>query len=519
MVHARAVLAAATVTLLLTGGLSAADDQRVRADRTPLTFRDSGLYCNYNFWHGHEPAEDGVTNMLPQARAAGRDAPWTFYVMQYWAPTKPRSGFDGTAIREMARNGKKVILRAGVGRTPEKNPDVDDMEQRLANLFEEVNPEWLYAITLDEEQVFWDGWAPALAELYHRCKKRWPDLPVYQWWSPMQTPDVRAERGWVALPADGWVIDLYGRPRDEFEKKVVKSLETGKPLIHIAWAAPDWTDWMGAKSWADGGRRVMDEQVEVCRAYNVPVAYFCTQKYVMQDGKRVAPIRWGWHAVKPEVRQWYRELEALALNARQTPSDQIGFRSLDAAKFDWAHGSAQRATLRFELDDRHRKRFIWRSGLSTVSRAPGERALPPDYDNPYVTVTCILDSSATALQSEFAIAGTKGRPVRVPLVFRIEPKRPLADLAVTAGLYVQKALGGRAQLSWSADGQAWSEPLITDPNERDQQLTVRSPASGDSDAPLFVRVLLEALAGVETNRCATLSHLEIAAAFESALGE
>ena len=272
-------------------GSEVSGQTETRADRTPLTFRDSGLYCNYGGWHGIEPETEDTVNMLPSHRAASAESPWTFYIMQYHAPEKRRPGFDGATIRDMAKNGKKVILRAGIGRLTE-SPSVDEMERRLVNMLEEVNPNWLYAITLDEEQIFWNGWGEALAELYHRCKKRWPDLPVYQWWTPMEVPSVRAESGWVALPADGWVIDLYGQPREQFEKKVVICLETGKPLIHIVWASPEWPHWCGAESWDDGGRDIFEDQLEICRAYNVPAAYFCTQKYVEEPGKPRVPIRW-----------------------------------------------------------------------------------------------------------------------------------------------------------------------------------------------------------------------------------
>ena len=285
----------ATILLILFAPLLALGDQPVKADRTPLTFRDCGLYCNYGMWHGIRPETEDSTNMLPASRAVSDRSPWTFYVMQYHAPKERRPDFDGASIREMAKNGKKVILRAGVGRM-HKDPNVDELEQRLVTMFREVNPDWLYAITLDEEQIFWNGWGPALTELYHRCKKRWPELPVYQWWSPMQVPNVRAKSGWTAIPADGWMIDLYGRGREEFEKKVLMCLETRKPLVHIVWASPEWHDFCGAESWGKGGRKIFDDQLEICRAYNVPVAYFCTQKYVMKDAKRVAPIRWGWHA-------------------------------------------------------------------------------------------------------------------------------------------------------------------------------------------------------------------------------
>jgi len=227
---------------------SGATARKVRADRTPLTFRDCGLYSNFSFdpgfiaGVGKEPLQDPPPNMLLPERAASPETPWTFYIIQsdgYYGAKK------AALIKQMARNGKKVILRADIGRI-NSLLDVDEAEQRLVNILEVVDPDWLYAVTLSEEQVFWNGGAEILTKLYYRAKARWPELPVYQWWTPMIAPDVHATSGWVALPADGWVMDLYGEPRERFEKKLVKFRETGKPLIHIAWASPKWTANGGA---------------------------------------------------------------------------------------------------------------------------------------------------------------------------------------------------------------------------------------------------------------------------------
>ena len=225
----------------------------------------------------------------------------------------------------MATNGKKVILRVHVGRL-DPNPNVDEIEKWLVTLFEHVDPDWLYVITLGEEQVFWNGWTDALTKLYYRAKARWPDLPVYQWWTPPVAIDVWATGGWVALPADGWLIDLYGLRGRAFESKLVKFLEAGKPVVHIAWASPTWLNptLSGAETWEPGGQEILDEQLDVCRAYNVPVAYFCTQPGGKDEEGNTFNIRWGWHAEDPVVRNFYRKLEARVLNLRHLHEDSIG---------------------------------------------------------------------------------------------------------------------------------------------------------------------------------------------------
>ena len=501
-------------------GAATYGETKLRADRTPLTYRDSGLYCNYFMVHGVEPENMGiksrVKNMLPASRAASAEAPWTFYVMQYHAPKKRRPEFDGSLIRDMVRAGKKVILRAAIGRGA-VNPDIDELDQRLINMLEEVDPDLLYAITLDEENIYWRGWDKVLPELYHRCKKRWPDLPVYQWWTPMEVPNLRADSGWVALPADGWVIDLYGMPREAFEKKVLMCLETGKPLIHIAWASPDWPQYSGGETWERGGRKIFDDQREVCRAYNIPVGYFCTQKYLEVDGQRIRPIFWGWHATNPEVRAWYRELEALVMNLRTLPDDQIGFRTPNQRLFDWAHGSSRDVDLTYVLDEKERKRFAWRAHGRSMPYKPGEHGLETPYANPHVRLTLILDESASRLDGRPAVRSIQGHANRVPLVFRVEPRQPLEDVRVTARVVATRSAGGSAHLAVSVDGADWSSTVATDPSRKTSDVTVASPIDGRSDAPFWVRLMLEATAGVPTDPAATLKWIEVSGVFEPRL--
>jgi len=492
-----------------------AENLPVTLDRAPLTFRDSGLYANLNCVHGVDPTQEGVTNLLTAERARDPRTPWDFFVMQYNAEG-PSPELAGT-LREFARNGKKIILRVLLGKKAQKI-GLNVAKQRLTELFQHTDPRWLYAITLDEENVYWFGGTETLTALYHWCKERWPELPVYQWWTPMVAPEVGTTSGWVALPADGWVLDLYGQPAAAFEKKLLKFLETGKPAIHVAWASPTWVfydregctkeDW-----WATAGRKVFDDQVRVCREYNVPVAYFCCQEAEVVDGKQVAPIRWGWHALDPATRRWFRELEALVANFDFLPAEEIGFRQPTPRLFAWAH-SAPTVQGTVSLDDKERTRFSWRTSFPEVDKAPGEHEVPDPYGNPYVRLSYIQDENAQYLQDGFAITSIGKRALTVPVVLKVTPLQPATDWQVTADTAPIQELGGSAKLAFSPDGKTWSGESATDAaGGHRQTLTLGAEALGglDGTTPFWLRVTLIANAGLKTNVAVRLTALEVGA--------
>ncbi len=511
-------LAAATIVLMVAA--TARAEEKVRADRSPLTFRDAGVYCNMSMTHG---TDEGLGNMLPADRAASPQAPWSFYVMQcnYNSadPKDPDSLHPQviSTLRQMAANGKKVILRAHVGRL-DPNPNVDEIEQWLVTLFENIDPDWLYAMTLGEEQVFWNGWADALTKLYYRTKARWPDLPVYQWWSPPVAIDVRATGGWEALAADGWLVDLYGLRGRVFERKLVKFLEAGKPVVHIAWASPTWLNptLSGADTW-EGGQEILDEQLEVCRAYNVPVAYFCTQPGGTDEQGNTYNIRWGWHAKDPVVRRFYRELETRVMNLRHLHEDSIGYRTVHAGMFEWARAPSAPVDVSYAIDEQNRKQASIRCDLAQVKLEAGTHRVPTPDVRPKLAVQCMLDDSVRDFKEGLRIHSVKGRVVAVPIVIRIESAQPLAFQAITAHITATPDLGGRVSMAWSVDGSNWSRPVQSDKGPAARTLSISLPGKELATKPLWVRIELVANAGVQTSICSALDRLLVTAAFEPAL--
>ncbi|MCC6579422.1 MAG: hypothetical protein IT440_03215 [Phycisphaeraceae bacterium] len=166
----------------------------------------------------------------------------------------------------------------------------------------------VYAVTLDEENGYWNEQQEILDHLYDYIKANY-DVPVYQWYSPSAFPP---GFGYPVLKADGWMSDEYwlGDGTDyasgfaAFEKYVRRYLVHGKPFVHMLWAAPDFE----AEPYE--GPLVFDEQLDVCRKYNVPVAFFA---YAPSNDS------WGWNSNAPSATQarWQiilqERLDALAV--------------------------------------------------------------------------------------------------------------------------------------------------------------------------------------------------------------
>lgn len=125
----------------------------------------------------------------------------------------------------------------------------------------------LYAVTLGEENIFWDGRHQMLAELYQRVKTKYPTLPVSHWYSNTGRASGTPGFSWPWLPADGWLMDEYVPDATDFEQLVRRTRPLGCPLVQIAYAAPE-------NHFGPVHRSIFDGQVRVARQYDVPLAFF-----------------------------------------------------------------------------------------------------------------------------------------------------------------------------------------------------------------------------------------------------
>ncbi len=157
----------------------------------------------------------------------------------------------------------RVYFWAG-DRVRGKLKSIDYYWNRMDRFLSAMKLENFYGISLAEENVV--SRASILADLYKRIKSKYPELRVYQWWSPCTTvPEYR-------IPADGWIVDIYNYGGDRFRKYVQRYLVTGKPLIIMPYAS--WVE--GDPVWSNKQWRILFDQLQVAREYNLPTAFYWT---------------------------------------------------------------------------------------------------------------------------------------------------------------------------------------------------------------------------------------------------
>ncbi len=232
-----------------------------------LTGRDAGLYVGSagDYMQGKTPFAFTIDQV-----SRGSD------------PTRLRS-----TIERLHANGKRAILDIFLyEKGDEQAKPAAEYMAWLDALLGKLPLDKVYAITLSEENIYWNGHEAMLAELYGLVKAKYPTLAVYQWYSPgAGAPGF----GWPLLPADGWLIDEYCKPRDAFENLVKKYVVLDKPLIHIAWAAPGWKEFA---TWEE----VWDDQLAICRRYDVPIAFFCWWPPTNTPAPPGGQSMWSWSA-------------------------------------------------------------------------------------------------------------------------------------------------------------------------------------------------------------------------------
>jgi hypothetical protein len=222
------------------------------------------------------------------------DRSFDFVVYQF-GPGRPLATI-AEDLHIAADSGLRVVLSP-------KLPDMDKSEPVSARgqsvllsvqrVLDTIVDTPVAAITIGDENIFWDDMSSVLSEAYELLRSEYPERSFYQWYSPSRKMNIPGIQ-WPDLPADGWVFDQY-HYGPEFYREFVQGLSRKQlPLVSIIWASPMWQpgsqqpekngDWWETRGW----ERFYD-QLKVNRANNIPTAFYLYE--LRQSGQRLPLFR------------------------------------------------------------------------------------------------------------------------------------------------------------------------------------------------------------------------------------
>ena len=152
-----------------------------------------------------------------------------------------------------------------------KLPELDSAKSQIDAFFAPgtdfvPNPKKIYAVTLCEENVTWDGQLEVQASLAKYLKERY-GVKTYHWLTEPLKPT-------LVLHADGWVFDAYCITKPEaFYSHVESFILTGLPVVPCIWGSGHFCRYHLDKSWDELVRFTL-ERMDICRALNLPVMSF-----------------------------------------------------------------------------------------------------------------------------------------------------------------------------------------------------------------------------------------------------
>lgn len=136
----------------------------------------------------------------------------------------------------------------------------------------------LRGVVLSEENIPRRGRPEILQHLYDDIKAKYPDLPIFQWWTPMTTTPGTYQGNF--LSADGWIINPYYLTKENYPKGpdikrfIQKYVITGKPVIFVPYATNVKDDWHGY--WEKNGWNTLNQQLQLCEDFNLAQVFFWT---------------------------------------------------------------------------------------------------------------------------------------------------------------------------------------------------------------------------------------------------
>lgn len=484
-----------------------------KVTRRRLTFRDWGIYCGPTYHLPKDSQPEGWKTYDPYFIM--NDSPWDFFIIQvnkYQGEGSEKANEElRTLIDGLNKKDKLPILRVLLFEKSKKAEPIEVYQKKLDHLFRNIDVNKIYAITLDEENIYWNGYADILDSLYDYVKSKHPELIVYQFYTPMVTPDKHSEKGWRALRADGWISDVYCMIGDKFEKHIVRHLDmdVSETVIHVVWASPNWPFGGTAKGvdprtwWLEhGGKDQFDFQIKICREYNIPVAFFATQR-----GTSVHGVYWAWGATDSQTQNMYTELCGKALQADIIPESQIGFRKINSETVAWAETKPANVEWRFNVD--HEGNAIVE--LNDQLNFNGKTKL--ELENNLFSISYDIIKGAELLETpinKLKLRGHKGKSDLVEVVCEINWKKMPLGFDFSIKGTGTKALGGVVSAEFSKNGELWESK---DRKKGESTVTISNNDVFGRRLPIehktFIKLILKNRSGLNTAVGANISAVNI----------
>ena len=220
------ITAAIVAGIVFSANVSAEADSAPKVSaREPLTYRNMGLYATWE-----APEFDFVIVRSPVIR--GKDKAADLRLVEAWSEN---------LVKARAKNKRVIVDVLWQHWGMEKELNFQAVDAFLSH----VDVDEIYAITLGEEHIFWDGRHEMLVDLYNQVKEKFPDLPVYQWYSPTFWGTDWPGFTWPWLPADGWVVDEYHAIPMDFEQNVRHHLMLDASEVDIQLAGGEVLEPLG----------------------------------------------------------------------------------------------------------------------------------------------------------------------------------------------------------------------------------------------------------------------------------
>lgn len=400
--------------LLLTACCLPAQSQskkKIPGPREPLTARDVGVYGGWNEEWFRE--DSPLTYLMVQATITEKGNFWW-----HGNESRDRDAEWNKMLRRARARGLRIIAVLGTVAGPNDDLDLKNWGRGLDRFLEMVDEDQLYAISISEENIFWNNRVEELKAAYAYGKKK-TDVPIYQWYSPRaHAPGFGA---WPHIPADGWLVDEYAHPGPSFEELMRGFSAHQVPVFQIVWAAPSHRSF----DWDALGEPSFDWQLAVCRKYNIPTAFF------MWEGRGGG---WGW---TPGVMQSLKRVYQRTLDW----ADQAKYFDLKAYAAQWDdYPALQGQALRFLRDGsvNYNEDFMKSGGL--IARGAVRRGFRDTR----------WHGGPLELRPRQTGAG------QAVVQYPFESELPIRDIRVTIDGSTNPRLQGSIGVSASADGLTWT---------------------------------------------------------------